>query len=175
MCYEHDLGDTVKPDIVTLGKAISGGVTPVSGILANEKVMDVFGAGEHGSTFGGNPLAMAIAKAAVKAIVEEDMVGNSERLGKVMAKNLTEIAAASPLLKEYRSRGLFGAFEFHDGLKEGAATFSNVMLKHETLVRGVGSNPAVIRFAPALIVTESEINKACENIEKGIKELEAMN
>lgn len=91
MCYEHDLDKNVRPDICTVGKAISGGITPVSGILANREVMTVIGRGEHGSTYGGNPLGMAIAKAAVKAVVEEDMVGNSARLGAVLKKNLESI------------------------------------------------------------------------------------
>lgn len=79
-----DLGDDVKPDIVTLGKAISGGVTPVSGILANNEVMDTIKPGDHGSTYGGNPLGMAVAHEAVKCIVEENMVENSQKLGTLL-------------------------------------------------------------------------------------------
>ena len=104
MCYEWDLGD-VKPDICTLGKAISGGITPVSGILANNNVMDTIKPGDHGSTYGGNPLGMAIAKAAVKSIVEEDMVGNSLRMGAILEDNLKSMKSST--VKEVRAKGLF--------------------------------------------------------------------
>ena len=104
MCYEHDLGD-VKPDICTLGKAISGGVTPVSGILANNHIMDTIKPGDHGSTYGGNPLGMAVANAAVRAIVDEDMTGNSVRMGAVLEKNLRSMK--SSIIKEVRAKGLF--------------------------------------------------------------------
>ena len=174
MCYEHDLGDTVKPDICTVGKAISGGITPVSGILASREVMTVIGRGEHGSTYGGNPLGMAIAKAAVKAVVEEDMVGNSARLGAVLKKNLLSMQSDSSLLRDVRARGLFAAIEFRHDLQHGAAAFIDIMFKQNFLVRGVGSNPAVIRFAPPLVINENEVDYACEAIQKGLKTLESM-
>lgn len=99
MCYEHDLGD-VKPDICTLGKALSGGVTPVSGIVADAHIMDTIGPGDHGSTYGGNPLGMAIAKAAVSALVDEKMPENAVKMGAILKKNLDSID--SPLIKEIR-------------------------------------------------------------------------
>lgn len=83
MGYQWDLGDR-KPDIVTLGKAISGGVSPVSGILANNEIMDTIKPGDHGSTYGGNPLGMATAHAAVKCLVEEGMVENSHKMGELL-------------------------------------------------------------------------------------------
>jgi ornithine--oxo-acid transaminase len=95
MGYNWDLGDE-KPDIVTLGKAISGGVTPVSGILTNNHIMDTIKPGDHGSTYGGNPLGMAVAKAAVRALVEEGMVENAEKMGKVLLNRLKAIN--SPLI-----------------------------------------------------------------------------
>lgn len=171
MCYEHDLGERVKPDICTLGKAISGGITPVSGILANDNLMNVIKPGDHGSTYGGNPLGMAIAKAAVKAIVDEDMTGNSARLGAVFEKNLKEMK--SPLIKEVRARGLFAALEFNDGLKEDGFAFCKVMMKHGLVTKATG--PKVIRFAPALIITEQEVHQASEIIERSLKDFEAMN
>jgi ornithine--oxo-acid transaminase len=87
MGYMWDLIDE-KPDIVTLGKAISGGVTPVSGILANSEVMDTIKPGDHGSTYGGNPLGMAASRAAVQAIVEEDMPANSLKMGNLLKSEL---------------------------------------------------------------------------------------
>jgi len=88
MGYMYDLGD-VKPDIVTLGKAISGGVTPVSGILADDHIMNTIKPGDHGSTYGGNPLGMAVARAAVGALVEEGMVENAQVMGKLLQDNLS--------------------------------------------------------------------------------------
>lgn len=84
MAYMWDLDDGSKPDIVTLGKAISGGVTPVSGILADNFIMNEIKPGDHGSTYGGNPLGMAIAKAAVECLVEEGMVENSLEMGAIL-------------------------------------------------------------------------------------------
>lgn len=171
MAYEHDLGDKVKPDICTLGKAISGGITPVSGILANDNLMNVIKPGDHGSTYGGNPLGMAIAKAAVKAIVDDDMVGNSARLGPIFEKNLREMK--SPLIKEVRSKGLFAAIEFNDGLKEDGHKFCKVLMKHGLVTKATSGK--VIRFAPALVITEQEVHQASDMIEKGLKEFEALN
>lgn len=171
MAYEHDLGDKVKPDICTLGKAISGGVTPVSGILANDNLMSVIKPGDHGSTYGGNPLGMAIAKAAVKAIVDEDMTGNSLRLGAVFHKNLASMQ--SPLIKEVRSKGLFAALEFNAGLKEDGHKFCKVLMKHGLVTKATSGN--VIRFAPALVINEQEVHQASEMIEKGLREFEALN
>jgi ornithine--oxo-acid transaminase len=109
MGYMHDLGD-LKPDIVTLGKAISGGVTPVSGILCDNHIMMTIKPGDHGSTYGGNPLGMAVAKAAVESLVEEGMVENAVAMGKVLKDNLSSMS--SPLIKEVRARGLFCGMEF---------------------------------------------------------------
>ena len=109
MGYEWDLGDE-KPDIVTLGKAISGGVTPVSGILASNEVMNTIKPGDHGSTYGGNPLGMAVAHAAVECLIEEKMVENSMNMGRILHDKFT--AFDSPLIKEVRSRGLFCGIEF---------------------------------------------------------------
>jgi|TARA_B110001450_G_C17461813_1_gene416547 ornithine--oxo-acid transaminase len=91
--------------MVTLGKAISAGITPVSGILANDEIMMTVGPGDHGSTYGGNALGMAIAQAAVEALVEEDMTGNSLRVGAHLEAGLRAID--SPLIQEVRARGLF--------------------------------------------------------------------
>jgi len=111
MGYMWDLGDDIRPDIVTLGKAISGGVTPVSGIVANNNIMDQIKPGDHGSTYGGNPLGMAIAKRAVEVIIEEGMVENSEKMGNVLTKRFKQFK--SPLIKDVRNRGLFCAIEVH--------------------------------------------------------------
>ena len=89
MGYKWDLGESVNPDIVTLGKAISGGVTPVSGIVANNEIMDTIKPGDHGSTYGGNPLGMATAHAAVKALIDEGMTENSAKMGDILASGFS--------------------------------------------------------------------------------------
>lgn len=149
MCYEHDLG-SVTPDICTLGKAISGGVTPVSGILANNVVMDCIKPGDHGSTYGGNPLGMAVAKAAVEAIVEEDMVGNSVRMGAILEANLKSMT--SPIVKDVRARGLFQGMEFHHDIKHDGNKFAKILFKNGLITKA--THDYVIRFAPALVVNE---------------------
>lgn len=106
--------DDVRPDIVTLGKAVSGGVTPVSGIVADDAVMDTIKPGDHGSTYGGNPLGMAVARVAVQTIVEEGMVENSMAMGDLFAAKLRAID--SPVVEDIRSRGLFCGMEFNHDL-----------------------------------------------------------
>jgi len=169
MCYEHDLGN-VKPDICTLGKALSGGVTPVSGIVADSHIMDTIGPGDHGSTYGGNPLGMAIAKAAVSAIVDEKMPENAEAMGAILRKNLDSID--SPLIKEIRHRGLFCGLELHDNLNVNGNHFSKILMKNGLITKATHVN--TVRFAPALIINEEEIHQASDVIAKSIKQLEAL-
>ena len=157
MGYMHDLGDA-KPDIVTLGKAISGGVTPVSGILADDFIMNTIKPGDHGSTYGGNPLGMAVAKVAVRAIVEEGMVENSQAMGKVLHRNLASMS--SPLIKEVRSRGLFCGMEFRGDLPVNGNHFAKILMKNGLVTKA--THESTVRFAPALVVNEDEINQACE-------------
>lgn len=170
MCYEHDLGN-VKPDICTLGKAISGGITPVSGILANNEIMDTIKPGDHGSTYGGNPLGMAVAKAAVEAIIEDDMVENSVKMGKILHDNLSSMK--SPIVTEVRSKGLFCGMEFDHSLKHNGNTFAKILFKNGLVSKA--THDYVIRFTPALVINEQEIHEASEVIEKSLREFEAIN
>jgi ornithine--oxo-acid transaminase len=170
MGYNWDL-EGAKPDIVTLGKAISGGVTPVSGILADSHIMDTIKPGDHGSTYGGNPLGMAVAKAAVKAIVEEGMVENAEKMGKVLLNRLRAID--TPLVKEVRARGLFCGFELKRGLKVDGNTLSKILMKHGLVSKA--THNYCLRFTPALVIKEEEVLEAGDIIEKGVRELEQLN
>ena len=112
--YEFDMKDT-KPDMLVLAKSISGGVIPVSGVVCNDEIMMQIQPGDHGSTYGGNPLGMAVAKRAVEVLIEEKMVENSATLGEYLfGLNST---LKSPLIKEVRGRGLFQGIEFHHDLK----------------------------------------------------------
>ncbi|HEX6853645.1 MAG TPA: ornithine--oxo-acid transaminase [Candidatus Polarisedimenticolaceae bacterium] len=160
-CFQHE---GVRPDIVIVGKALSGGFYPVSAILADDEVMGVFHPGDHGSTFGGNPLAAAIAQAALKVLVDEKLIENSATLGEYFLQRLRAIK--SPLIKEVRGKGLWiglelvpeagGARKFCEALKGMG------MLCKETHV-------TTIRFAPPLNVTKAELDWALERIESLFK------
>lgn len=149
----------IKPDGVTIGKALSGGLYPVSAFLAKKEVMDVFNPGDHGSTFGGNPLGAAVAREALKVLIEENMIENSYNMGNYFREKLREIP--SKHVKEIRGKGLFIGVELH---KEagGARRFCEALMKHGILAKETHEN--VIRFAPPLIITKEEIDWAMERI-----------
>jgi len=154
----------VKPDILIVGKALGGGVYPVSAILANEDVMDVFRPGDHGSTFGGNPLAAAVAMAAIDVIIEERLPERAEELGNYFMNRLREIN--SPYVKEVRGRGLLIGVEIK---KEygSARPFCEKLMELGILAKE--THDQVIRFAPPLVITKEEIDWALERIEKVLK------
>ncbi len=155
----------VKPDILVVGKALGGGVYPVSAILANNDVMDVFKPGDHGSTFGGNPLAAAVGTAALDVIIEEKLPERAEELGNYFMKRLREIK--SPYVKEVRGRGLLIGVEIK---KEygSARPFCEKLMKLGILAKE--THDQVIRFAPPLVITKEEIDWALERIEKVLTE-----
>ena len=119
---EHE---NVRPDILVMGKSMSGGMLPVSGCLADNFIMEHIHPGDHGSTYGGNPLAMATAHAAVKTIVEEGMVENSKKMGEILKSELLKIN--SPLIKEVRGRGLFVGVELHNDLPVNGNHFAKIL------------------------------------------------
>ena len=171
MCYQWDLGMDVRPDIVTLGKAISGGTTPVSGILANNHLMNEIKPGDHGSTYGGNPLGMAIAKAAVKAIVDEKMAENSLAMGHILRERFD--ALKSPLIKEVRNRGLFAGIEFVSDAKVDGNDYAKILMTNGLLTKA--THTYCVRFAPALIINEKEIHESADIIEKSLAQLDQLN
>jgi ornithine--oxo-acid transaminase len=157
-CYEHE---GVRPDVLIVGKALGGGVYPVSGILARKEIMDVFTPGDHGSTFGGNPLACAIGMEALKVIVEEDLPGKAAESGDYMMGRLREIE--SPHVKEVRGKGLLIGVE----VKETSGTarpFCERLMSLGILAKE--THHQVIRFAPPLVIKRAEIDWALERIEK---------
>lgn len=170
MGSDWDLGDGVRPDVMTLGKAISAGVTPVSGIVANDDVMMLIKAGDHGSTYGGNPLGMACAKAAVQALVEEGMVENSLEVGAYMEQGLRDLK--SPLIKEVRARGLFAGVEFHTGHHVDGNDLTKILMRNGLLTKA--THDMTVRLTPALVVTKPEIDDAIEIVEKSIEELKSL-
>jgi ornithine--oxo-acid transaminase len=153
--------EQVRADIVILGKALGGGVLPISGILATGEVMDVFRPGDHGSTFGGNPLACAVARAAVRVIVEEKLPERSAELGEYFLKRLAQIP--SPPVKEVRGRGLFIGVEIKK--EHGKARpFCERLMDEGILAKE--THDQVIRFAPPLVIERAELDWALERIAK---------
>lgn len=156
--YEHE---GIRPDIVIIGKALGGGCVPISGILADDEVMGVFRPGDHGSTFGGNPLACAVARVALKVLVEEGMIENSARLGDYFLERLRAIA--SPHVKEVRGKGLWIGVELVPEAG-GARRFCESLQKEGLLCKETHVN--TIRFAPPLVITRDELDWALERIAK---------
>jgi len=156
--YEHE---GIRPDIVIIGKALSGGMYPVSAILADDEVMGVFHPGEHGSTYGGNPLGAAVAREALKVLVDEDMVRKSAENGAYFLERLQ--AVESPHVKEIRGRGLWIAIELNDQAG-GARRFCEALQEEGMLCKETHST--VIRVAPPLTIGRDEIDWAVERIAK---------
>jgi ornithine--oxo-acid transaminase len=154
---EHE---NVRADIVTIGKALSGGMYPVSAALASREIMSVFKPGDHGSTFGGNPLACAIAREALKVIIEEKLCERSAELGEYLMKRLQEIE--SPHVDFYRGKGLWIGIVLKKEAK-GARRFCEALMKKGVLAKETHWN--VIRLAPPLVISKDEIDWALERIE----------
>ncbi len=149
----------VRPDVVAIGKALSGGFYPVSAVLASAEILSVFTPGTHGSTFGGSPLACAVARAALRVLVEEDLVGNAAAMGDYFMDRLREVA--SPHVREVRGRGLLIGVEL---LPEagGARRFCEALQDEGILAKE--THVDTIRFAPPLIITKDQIDWAIERI-----------
>jgi ornithine--oxo-acid transaminase len=161
-CYEHE---GVKPDILIVGKALGGGVFPVSGILSGKQVMDVFTPGDHGSTFGGNPLACAIGKAALEVIIDERLPSKATESGTYLMDRLGQMK--SPHVKEIRGKGLLIGVE----IKEGSGTarpYCERLMQLGILAKE--THHQVIRFAPPLVISREEMDWALERIEKVLTE-----
>lgn len=151
--------EEVRPDMMILGKALSGGFYPVSTVLADEPIMGLFQPGEHGSTFGGNPLAAAVARAALRVIVEEKLIQNAAVMGEYFMEQLSEIP--SPHVKEIRGKGLLIGVELHEEAR-GARRFCEALQKRGILAKETHQN--VIRFAPPLIIDRQTVDWALPHI-----------
>ena len=151
-CYMHD---NIEPDIVLVGKALGGGVFPVSAAITRKAIMDVITPGSHGSTFGGNPLACAAAEAALDVLIEEDLAKRSEELGEYFLKGIREIN--SPIFKEVRGKGLFIAIELTDDAG-GARQYTEQLKSMGILAKE--THVHTIRLAPPLIIKKEEIDWA---------------
>ncbi len=150
--------EDVKPDVYILGKALGGGVYPVSAVAADKEVLGVFEPGSHGSTFGGNPLGCAVARKAIELLIEENLIENSRELGEYLLNKLRKIN--NPIIKEIRGKGLFIGIE----LKEPARTYCEQLKNEGILAKETHEN--VIRFAPPLIITKEEIDQVVDKVYK---------
>lgn len=159
----------VTPDILILGKALSGGVYPVSAVLANDEIMMVIKPGQHGSTFGGNPLAAKVAIAALEVVDNESLIQNARRLGKIFRREMNRIIENSDLIKIVRGKGLLNAIVINDS-PESSTAWDICMAMKENGLLAKPTHGNIIRFAPPLVITESQLRECVSIIEKSISE-----
>ena len=163
--------EEARPDILILGKALSGGVLPVSAVLADDEIMMCIRPGEHGSTYGGNPLACAVAKAALEVIKDEKLEDNAMEMGNLFRSNLERLKEKSKLINLIRGKGLLNALVINDS--ETSSTAWNICLKMRD--NGLIAKPThgnIIRFAPPLVINKDQVEESCKIIEKSIAEFE---
>ncbi len=161
--------ENVKPDILILGKALSGGAYPVSAVLANNNIMNVIKPGQHGSTFGGNPIAAAVAIAALTVVEEEKLASNAARLGEIFRKEISAFAQKNDLVKSVRGKGLLNAILVND--TEDSTTAWDICIKLRD--NGLLAKPThgnIIRFAPPLVMNEEQLMDCISIIKKTITE-----
>lgn len=161
--------EDVKPDILILGKALSGGVYPVSAVLADNPIMDVIKPGQHGSTFGGNPLAAKVAVAALEVIEEEDLARNSAELGELFRNEMQRIINNTDLVVKVRGKGLLNAIVVNDTEDSDTAWRLCLALKDNGLL-AKPTHGNIIRFAPPLVMNEEQLMECVSIIEKTIRE-----
>ncbi len=160
----------IRPDLVLLGKALSGGMMPVSAVLADDEIMLCIKPGEHGSTYGGNPLACAVSIESLKVLLDEQLSENAQEMGSLFRHLLEEVRTQFSIIKEIRGKGLLNAMELNT--EEGDDYAWNLcmkMAKNGLLAKPTHGN--IIRFAPPLIINESQIKSAISIIEKSLKEM----
>ncbi len=156
-CYQHDEG--VKPDVLVLGKALGGGVYPVSAIVAGKEILGLFEPGSHGSTFGGNPLGAAVARASLNVLIKEKLTKRSEELGRYFMEKLN--ALGSPYVDHVRGKGLLVGVVLKSSAK-GARRFAEALMKRGLLCKETHYD--VIRFAPPLVISKEDIDWAMGHI-----------
>lgn len=163
--------EDARPDILVLGKALSGGVLPVSAVLCDDPIMLCIKPGEHGSTFGGNPLSAAVATEALKVILDEGLIENAYNLGKIFRDKLQKFTKNSDLVKLVRGKGLLNAIVINDTPKSDTAW--NICLKLRD--NGLLAKPThgnIIRFAPPLVITEKQLNECISIITDTLRSLD---
>jgi ornithine--oxo-acid transaminase len=167
-CCQHE---DVKPDILILGKALSGGVFPVSCALANNEVMMTIKPGEHGSTFGGNPLACKVAMAALDVAVNENLAENAERMGQIFRDKINEYIPNSRITQKVRGRGLLNAVVIND-TEDSSTAWDICMALRDKGLLAKPTHGNIIRFAPPLVITEKELLECVAIIVETLKQFE---
>jgi ornithine--oxo-acid transaminase len=157
----------VKPDILILGKALSGGILPVSAVLANDDIMLCIRPGEHGSTFGGNPLACAVAREALEVIRDERLDQNAEELGRIFRERMQKVVNQYPIVVQVRGKGLLNAIVLEDE-EDGHLAWDICLQLAENGLLAKPTHGNIIRFAPPLVMTEDQLHECCNIIEKVI-------
>ncbi len=160
--------ENVRPDILVLGKAVSGGLYPVSCVLADDEIMLTIKPGEHGSTYGGNPIAGKVAMAAIDVILDEKLVENSAKMGEIFRREMKAIN--SPLIEIVRGKGLLNAVAIKP--TNGKTAWDVCLALKENGLIAKPTHEHIIRFTPPLVITEAEMMEAIEIIKKTIKEFE---
>lgn len=168
LCVDHE---GVRPDMVILGKALSGGAYPVSAVLADNEIMECLRPGEHGSTYGGNPLACAVTMEALQVVQDEDLAGNAARLGKIFRKEMEKLIDQTNLIKLVRGKGLLNAIVINDSEESDAAWNICMKLKEKGLL-AKPTHGNIIRFAPPLVMTEKQLRECISIIRQAIMEYE---
>lgn len=163
--------ENVQPDILILGKALSGGMYPVSAVLANDEIMNVIKPGQHGSTFGGNPIACAVAIAALDVVADENLSERSEELGKLFRSEIEKLIEKTDLITKVRGKGLLNAILINDSPDSKTAWNLCVQLKENGLL-AKPTHGNIIRLAPPLVITEEQLLECVKIIEKTVLEFE---
>lgn len=163
--------ENVQPDILILGKALSGGAYPVSAVLANDDIMNVIKPGQHGSTFGGNPIAAAVAIAALEVVQDEKLAENAERMGGLFRKKMNAYIAGSSIVSIVRGKGLLNAIVINDDEDSSTAWDICVAMMHKGLL-AKPTHGNIIRFAPPLVMTEEQLEDCVSIITETLKEFE---
>jgi len=164
-CHHED----VQPDILILGKALSGGMYPVSAVLANDEIMNVIKPGQHGSTFGGNPIACAVAVAALDVVEEEKLSERAEELGQLFRSEIEKVIEKTDLITKVRGKGLLNAILINDSPDSKTAWNICVQLKENGLL-AKPTHGNIIRLAPPLVITEAQLLECVKIIEKTVLE-----
>jgi ornithine--oxo-acid transaminase len=163
--------ENVKPDLLILGKALSGGTLPVSAVLGSNEVMLTVKPGENGSTYGGNPLACAVAISALQVLVDENLAENAFKMGEIFRARMEKLKEKSPLISLVRGRGLLNAIIIKPfGNGKTAYDVCKALKKNGLLAKQTHGD--IIRFAPPLVINETQVNEACDIIEKTILNLQ---
>ena len=164
--------ENVRPDILILGKAVSGGVYPVSVVMADDDIMNVIRPGQHGSTYGGNPLGAAVAKTALEVVRDDNLADNADKLGHIFREEMQKLVDKHELLTLVRGKGLLNAVVINDTEDSSTAWDLCLALKENGLL-AKPTHGNIIRFAPPLVMTETQLRECVDIIAKTVAKFEA--